>query len=81
MLTVKQAAKHACVCESIVRSWVRTGQLPHFRLGAKGRRGKIAIAVEDLDALLAEFRIAKREPEPRKATVPVKSAFRHLRIT
>ena len=56
VLTVKEAALRACVCEALVREWVASGQLAHYRLGAKGRRGKIMIAVEDLDGLLAELR-------------------------
>ncbi|VTS00378.1 : HTH_17 [Gemmata massiliana] len=83
MLIVKQAAERACVSEGLIRQWIREGTLPHFRLGAKGKRGKIVIAVEDLDGVLAAFKVIKAEPEPRKAPAPQKlpSAFRHLRIT
>lgn len=81
MLTVKQAAERATVCESIVRQWVASGQLPHFRLGAKGKRGKIAIAVEDLDALVDSFKVGKREPEPVKSPARnLTPKLRHLRL-
>ncbi len=81
MLTVAEAARHACVCESMIRQWVRDGTLPHYRLGAKGKRGKIAIAVEDLDGVLAGFKVAKRGPEPIKASAPVRHIFKHLKLT
>jgi hypothetical protein len=78
VLSVKEAAAHARVCESVVRGWIKSGLLPHYRLGLK--RGKIAIAIEDLDGLLAGFKVAKKEPEPTKAPAP-KSAFKHLRLS
>lgn len=57
MLTVKAAAKRAGVCASIVYGWVAMKLLPHFRLGAAGKRGKIGIAEEDLDAFLKAHRV------------------------
>ena len=80
MLTVKEAAERACVSESLVRGWVRDGSLPHFRLGAKGRRGKIAIAPEDLDGLLASFKVTQPQPAPVKAPAPRKPVLKHLRL-
>ena len=79
MLTVKQSAAHACVCESIIRRWIAAGRLPHYRLGGPGRRGKIMIEVEDLDGLLASFKLAETKPGPaRKA--PASSSFKHLKL-
>lgn len=78
MLTVKAAAERACVCESIVRGWCASGQLPHFRLGAKGRRGKIMILPDDLDGLLAAFKVSS--PPPKPAAKADTSGFRHLRV-
>lgn len=78
MLTVKEAAAHARVCESVVRGWIRDG-LPHFRVGAKGKRGKILIQVEDLDNWLANCRVERKEPEPTKAPAP--STFKHLKLS
>lgn len=80
MLTVAEAAKHARVCESIIRQWVASGALPHYRLGAQGKRGKIMIEVEDLDGVLASFKVSKREPEPKKAPAP-KHVLKHLRLS
>jgi hypothetical protein len=78
-LTVAEAAKRARVCEAIIRDWIKQG-LPHFRLGAKGKRGRIRIATEDLGNWLSLFRVTKKEPEPRKAPAP-KSAFKHLKLS
>jgi excisionase family DNA binding protein len=65
MLTVKQAALQLGVCASLVYSWCRSGMLPHFRLGATGKRGGIRIAEADLDGFLAEFkREGRRETPP-----------------
>lgn len=57
MLTVKEAAVRACVSESLIYAWCAEGTLPHLRVGRKGSRGHIRIAVEDLDGALAAFKI------------------------
>lgn len=57
MLTPKQAAERACVSESLIYAWCADGTLPHMRVGRKGKRGHIRIAVEDLDGVLASFRV------------------------
>lgn len=80
LFSVKAAAAHACVCQSIIRQWIAAGTLPHFRLGAPGSRGKIVIAVEDLDQFLAAFKVTKKEPEPIKALAP-RPVFKHLNLT
>lgn len=82
MLSVKEAAERACVSESLIYSWCADGSLPHYRLGKKGARGKIAIAAEDLDGLLASFKVGKKEPEPKAApALPApKLKLRHLRL-
>ena len=64
MLSVKQAAKYACVSEALVRGWLREG-LPHFRLGAKGRRGKIVIREADLEAFLSVCRVEAAGASPK----------------
>jgi excisionase family DNA binding protein len=80
MLTVAEAAKRATVSEGLIRQWVREGTLPHFRLGAKGKRGKILIQTEDLDGVLANFKVAKKVPEPIQAPAARKSTFQHLKF-
>lgn len=86
MLSVKQCAARACVCESLVRGWIAAGRLPHYRLGLPGKRGKIAVAVEDLDGLLASFRVGVKSPVPEAAPKPVampaaaQVKLKHLRL-
>jgi excisionase family DNA binding protein len=82
-VTVSEAAKHACVCESIVRSWVASGKLPHSRVGTLGKRGKIVIAEEDLDGFLANFKVGKKEPQQKAATAPtpITPQYRHVRLS
>lgn len=75
MLSVKEAAARACVCEAVVYGWCSAGRLPHYRVGLK--RGKILIAVEDLDALLASFKVGA---SPTPARPPSRGGFKHLRL-
>ncbi|VTR92880.1 dna-binding protein : : HTH_17 [Gemmata massiliana] len=60
MLTVTEAAEHACVSESLVYAWCADGTLPHTRMGRKGKRGTIRIAVEALDGVLSAFKVGAR---------------------
>ena len=66
---------------SIVYDWVARKLLPHFRLGKGGKRGKIAIAEEDLDAFLKSQKVAgpehfKAAPAPK----PPPLKLRHLQL-
>jgi excisionase family DNA binding protein len=82
-LSVKEAAARAGVSEATVRSWIRDSMLAHFRLGAKGRRGKILVAAQDLDDLLASFRVvAAPANEPQRKPVPAarKPVLKHLKL-
>jgi excisionase family DNA binding protein len=49
-LSVREVAARAGVSTGLVYGWVSSGRLPYYRLGGKGRRGKIAIDGADLDA-------------------------------
>src|SRR5215510_2503015 len=83
MFSVKQAAEHAGVSAALVYGWVSSGLLAHFRLGAKGRRGKIAIAEADLDALLASLRVEAKGsavvPVPQLVPMPASAPPRRQR--
>lgn len=80
MLSVRQAAEKAGVCPSLVYGWVANGELPHFRLGAKGRRGKVAIAEADLDAFLSSRkRKGRRETPPSPKKPPIR--LKHLGLS
>lgn len=80
MLSVKQAAAYACVSETVVRGWLKDG-LTHLRLGARGKRGKIAIQREDLDTWLAGFRVTNRPAPSEPAPARRLPAFKHLRLS
>jgi hypothetical protein len=69
-LDVRSAALRAGVSEALVRAWVKSGDLPHYRLGRRRGRGKIAIALADLDAFLASRRVQVPPPAPVAATRP-----------
>jgi excisionase family DNA binding protein len=57
-LTVKQAAQKAGVSSNTVYAWCEDRLLTHFRLAARrGRRGKILIDEQDLDAYLESCRV------------------------
>jgi excisionase family DNA binding protein len=78
MLTVKQAAEQLGVCASLVYGWCQSGILPHFRLGARGRRGGIRIAVADLETFLATLKREGRPESKPPAPKPVK--LKHLQL-
>lgn len=69
----------SCVSEGTVRGWVRDRLLPHLRVGAKGKRGKILIEAADLESLLDTFKVGRPDPGQRPAPPP-RSAFKHLRL-
>jgi excisionase family DNA binding protein len=52
VLTVKQAATRLGVSPSLVYAWCEEHMLPHYRMGGKGKRGKILIEESALDAFL-----------------------------
>ena len=80
MLSVRQAAERAGVCPALVYSWIACGELPHFRLGARGRRGKVAIAEADLDGFLQARKREGRQETPPPAPKPRPIKLRHLHL-
>ena len=67
MLTPKQVAQRIGVSDSLVYEWCAQGLLPHYRMGRKGKRGKVMIEEADLSAFLASCRQeAKPEVPPLK---------------
>ncbi len=57
MLTVKQVADRLRVSASLVYSWCEDHLLPHYRMGGKGRRGKILVEEAALEAFLQEHKV------------------------
>lgn len=60
-LTVKQAAVRFGLSASLLYLWCQEKRLPHYRVGARGRRGRVLIEATDLEAFLADQRV---EPAP-----------------
>ena len=79
MLTVQQCAQRACVCESLVRAWLRQGLLPHYRMSAAGGKGgKILVQECDLDGLLASFKVGA--PPPPLPKPPPQPPLKHIKL-
>ena len=64
LLSVKEAAEVASVCSSLVYGWCSEQLLIHYRFGAKGKRGKVMVDEEDLEAFLASCRCEARPEVP-----------------
>ena len=61
MLTVKQAAARLRISPSLVYSWCEDHLLPHYRMGGKGKRGKILIEEAVLEAFLQSRKVESRD--------------------
>jgi excisionase family DNA binding protein len=79
MNTVKQLAALAGVSINLIYSWVQSGQLPHVRLGAPGRRGKIMISPADWEAFLAARRVGGAVPRADNQPRPAHE-FKHVKV-
>lgn len=80
LLTPKDAAKKANVSLALVYGWVAQGELPHLRVGGKGKRGHIRIEEADLVAFLEQ---RKRGAGEEKAPAPARKKpvrLKHLRL-
>ena len=55
-LTPKQAADRLGVSPNLIYVLCQEGRLPHYRIGADGRRGRILIDPADLDEFIAACR-------------------------
>jgi len=76
---VRQAADRAEVSAGLVYCWIESGLLPHYRLGAKGRRGKIIIAEADLVTFLESMKVGVRH-EPAPQATPRRLKLHHLEL-
>jgi excisionase family DNA binding protein len=64
LLTVTEAAIRAGVSESLVYQWIDERRLSHYRLGGKGKRGKIGISPSDLEAFIEGLKVEPlQEPD------------------
>jgi excisionase family DNA binding protein len=71
-LTPDEAAKKAGVSRNLIYRWCEERRLPHYRLGGRGKRGRILIEERDLTTFLESCRVSEA-PEPDEGP------FRHIR--
>lgn len=58
LLTIKQLCQeYPCISKSMLYQWTESRELTHYRLGGRGRRGRIVIDESDFIAFLASRRI------------------------
>ncbi len=72
MLTPKQVAARVGVSDSLVYEWCAHGLLPHYRMGRKGKRGKVLIEEADLSVFLASC---------RQEATPEAPPLKHIRLS
>lgn len=60
MFTVKQVAEKLRVSPSLIYSWCEEKILPHYRMGGKGKRGKILIEEAVLNTFLQSCRVERK---------------------
>jgi excisionase family DNA binding protein len=70
-LTAAEAAERVRVSTSMVYEWVRRRVLPCYRPTVNGR-GKVLIKVEDLDALMATFKVEGVDTAPADDDGPLR---------
>lgn len=80
VLTVRQAAGHAEVSESLIYAWCNDGTLSHSRIGRKGKRGHIRIAIEDLEIVMASFRVQPSVATPKIPLTPSRPRPQYIRM-
>ena len=66
MLTPRQAALRWGISVSLVYGWVESRALPHYRVGEKGRRGKILLAEADLVAFMEGLKVPAAARQTRQ---------------
>jgi hypothetical protein len=61
-LTPRQAADRSQASVSLIYQWCKEG-LPHYRFGRRGKRGRIYIESDDLDAFVASRKVVTGEAD------------------
>jgi excisionase family DNA binding protein len=83
MNTIAEVATRLSVCVKVVRGWIASGELPHYRLGGKGHRGGIRIEEADLNAFLTARKVNGRQknPSPLPSVNSRRPRLKHLRLS
>jgi excisionase family DNA binding protein len=63
MLTPKQAAEYVGISLSMIYQLAEERRITHFRVGGKGKRGKLLFLPGDLDDFLASCRVTEPPDE------------------
>ena len=61
-LKPSEAALRAGVSSQLIYRWCAEKRLSHYRCGGLGRRGRILIDPDDLDAFLKTLKVTPRPP-------------------
>ncbi len=56
-LTPRQVAERAGVSPGLIYQWCQEKRLPHFRMGGRGKRGRVLIEDADLDPFLLALKV------------------------
>lgn len=62
-LTPKEAAEHARISLALIYQLCDERRLPHYRVGGRGKRGKILINPDDLDTFLETCKVTEPPDE------------------
>jgi excisionase family DNA binding protein len=57
LLNVHEAAKQSGVSKSLIYELCRSGLLIHYRVGGKGKRGRVLIDTDDLSEYLGSCKV------------------------
>jgi excisionase family DNA binding protein len=59
LLSPKEAAEYMRVSPSLVYRLCDERRIPHYRIGGRGKRGKLLISPRDLDAFMESQRVGR----------------------
>jgi excisionase family DNA binding protein len=59
-LTPETAAEKIGVSRSLIYQWIEEGRITHYRLGGRGKRGRIMIDQADLYRFLEQQKVEAR---------------------
>ncbi|MEZ6142927.1 MAG: helix-turn-helix domain-containing protein [Zavarzinella sp.] len=78
--SIKDLARFLGVSMSTVYGWIARRELPHYRLGAAGRRGRIIVQQADLDLFLAQRRLESEQPQETEQRPVPREPLKHLHL-
>jgi excisionase family DNA binding protein len=79
-MTVREVAKRIGVCASLVYGLIQSRMLAHYRVGGKGKRGRILVDETDLEAYLQACRVDPQTAAPSVKPQVGKPKLRYLKF-